>query len=536
MLAQLCASASPCHRGAPLVSASLGPDEVTRLTDPMVMRAQTRIGRVLKEKWRLDVLLGVGGMAAVYAATHRNGSRVAIKVLHPELSTNHQVCMRFLREGYVANAIGHDGAVRIADDDVAEDGSAFLVMELLDGETLEDRRIRCGGRLDEDEVLWLADQMLDVLAAAHAKGIIHRDIKPENVFLTRTGQVKVLDFGIARLREATSKSTATVSGATMGTPAFMSPEQARGLWEEVDGRSDLWAVGATMFNLLTGTLPHEGRTTNEQLLHAMTKEPPPLESVLPSATPAVCHVVNRALAFEKDRRWRDAGRMQEGVLSAYHDRFGKPITTSPRIVVPESVPNRTLANSPVAAVIPRLPTTGQPVEAARNATTASGSAARGQKTLAIVLGAAAALVVTMTAAVWIIVSVVRRDVGTPAVAVPTEVPVLTVPTVVTVPAAESTGTAPVPAASSASAPPAPPVIAATDLPIAATQAPQRALETPPATPSATFTAAPLLTAPSARATASATVATPATAAPANCNPPYTIDRVTGKKHFRAECL
>ncbi len=220
------------------MSDSLGPDEVTRLTDPMVMRAQTRVGQVIKEKWRLDVLLGVGGMAAVYAATHRNGSRVAIKLLHPELSTHHQVRARFLREGYVANAVGHDGAVRVTDDDIAEDGSAFLVMELLDGETLEDRRVRCGGQLGEDETLWLADQLLDVLAAAHAKGVIHRDIKPDNIFVTRAGQVKLLDYGIARLREVTSKSTATVSGATMGTPAFMSPEQARALWDEVDARSD----------------------------------------------------------------------------------------------------------------------------------------------------------------------------------------------------------------------------------------------------------------------------------------------------------
>src|SRR5579863_5009689 len=109
-------------------------DDVTELLDPLVVRARQRLGQVLREKWRLDVLLGVGGMAAVYAATHRNGSRVAIKLLHPELSTNHQVRTRFLREGYVANAVGHEAAVRVTDDDIAEDGSAFLVMELLDGE------------------------------------------------------------------------------------------------------------------------------------------------------------------------------------------------------------------------------------------------------------------------------------------------------------------------------------------------------------------------------------------------------------------
>ena len=517
------------------MSDSLGPDDVTRLTDPMVMRAQTRVGQVLKEKWRLDALLGVGGMAAVYAATHRNGTRVAIKVLHPELSTHHQVRTRFLREGYVANAVGHEGAVRVTDDDVAEDGSAFLVMELLDGETLEDRRIRSGGQLDEDEVLSLADQLLDVLIAAHAKGVIHRDLKPDNVFVTRTGQVKVLDFGIARLREVTSKSTATVSGATMGTPAFMSPEQARALWDEVDGRSDLWAVGATMFNLLTGRVVHEGRTTNEQLLHAMTKESPALESVLPSATPAVCHVVNRAVAFEKDRRWPDAQRMQEAVRHAYYDRFGKPITTSPRLVVPESVPNRTLANIPIPLVplAPRLPTTNQPVEAARNATTVSGTRSRTQLAAVLVAGVVA-LGVTVTAAVWVVFAV-HRGTATSTDSVPSEMPVMADPPAVS-------AWAPPPAASSVPTALSPPVIAATDLPIAATQAPpaQPVAQDPAPTSRTAVTAAPqiALAPPVATFTAhpTASSAVPATGKPASCNPPYTIDRATGKKHFKAECL
>ena len=492
------------------MSDSWGPDEVTRLTDPMVMRAQTRVGQVLKEKWRLDVLLGVGGMAAVYAATHRNGSRVAIKVLHPELSTHHQVRTRFLREGYVANAVGHEGAVRVSDDDVAEDGSAFLVMELLDGETLEDRRTRCGGTLGEDEVLSVVDQLLDVLAAAHEKGVIHRDIKPDNIFVTRTGQVKLLDYGIARLREVTSKSTATVSGATMGTPAFMPPEQARALWDEVDARSDLWAVGATMFNLLTGQVVHDGRTPNEQLLHAMTKEPAPLASVLPSATPAVCHLVDRALSFEKNRRWNDATRMQEALRSAYHDRHGKPITTSPRLVVPESVPNRTLGNLPIP-LVPRLPTTGQPVATSRSSTTVSGSPSRNHLAV-VLLGSFAALVVSVTAIVWVM-SVVHGGTPTTIASAPPLMP--EPPTLSAVPLS-------VPAASVAPTTPAPAV--ATDPPPAAPQ-------TPPLSA--------VVTTPAPRATAGSLPATRARAASTttpSCDPPYTLDRATGKKHFKAECL
>jgi serine/threonine-protein kinase len=465
-------------------------------------------------------------MAAVYAVTHRNGSRAAVKVLHAELSTHHEVRTRFLREGYVANAVGHEGAVRITDDDIAEDGSAFLVMELLDGETLEDRRVRCGGQLGEDEVLWLADQLLDVLAVAHAKGVIHRDLKPENVFVTRLGQVKVLDFGIARLREVTSKSTATVSGATMGTPAFMSPEQARALWDEVDARSDLWAVGATMFNLLTGQLVHDGRTTNEQLLSAMTKEAPPLASVLPSATPAVCQLVDRALSFEKDRRWRDAGRMQDAGRTAYHDRFGRLITTSPRLVVPASVPDRTLASNPAAAVLPRLPTTGQPVASAHLATTVSGRPSRGQMTA--ILAAGAAMLPVAITLVWV-ASTMRHHSPTSAASPPSEVPVASE-------LAPATTSAPFSTPSSGPIPSSLPAIAATDLPTAAPDALPRSTASPSSTLRATSTSPPAMTTPTPHPTPTTAATFPSVAAPPNCNPPYTLDRATGKKHFKAECL
>jgi serine/threonine-protein kinase len=216
------------------------------LSPEVIQRARARVGTTLSGKWRLERLLGIGGMAAVYAAQHRNQKRVAIKLLHPEMSVDEGVKTRFLREGYVANSVDHPGAVAVFDDDVSDDGAAFLVMELLSGETLEDRAEHHNGTLPLGEVLSLTDQLLDVLGSAHERGIIHRDIKPENLFLTTNGELKVLDFGIARLRELSMPPDGSTGvGTFMGTPAFMSPEQARGRWGEVDFRSDVWAIGAT---------------------------------------------------------------------------------------------------------------------------------------------------------------------------------------------------------------------------------------------------------------------------------------------------
>ncbi|HXU82321.1 MAG TPA: protein kinase, partial [Polyangia bacterium] len=282
--------------------------------DWLLVSAQARVGQVLNGKWRLDQLLGIGGMAAVFAATHRNGNRVAVKMLHPHCVANDAIRSRFQREGYVANMIDHVGAVRVLDDDRSEDGGVFLVMELLEGETLEER-IKRRGRLPAEEALGIVYHLLETLAVAHGKGVVHRDIKLDNVFITRAGEVKVLDFGIARLAEASWQNSAdrTRTNATMGTPAFMAPEQALGRSSEVDAKTDLWAVGATLFKLLTARNVHEATTINEQLVNAATKPAPPLRSVLPGAAPALAGVVDRALAFAKADRWPEARAMQEAM-------------------------------------------------------------------------------------------------------------------------------------------------------------------------------------------------------------------------------
>jgi serine/threonine-protein kinase len=298
-----------------------------------IERIRRRVGSVIRHKFRLDRLLGIGGTASVYEATHRNGSQVALKVLHPEYARFEGVRTRFLREGYMANLVAHPGVVRVIDDDDDDEGrTVFLVLELLSGETLEERAKRLGGRLPVGEALVLAGWLLEVLVAAHEKGIVHRDIKPANLFLTTGGELKVLDFGIARLLDG---SGATRSGEVLGTPAFMSPEQANGRVREVDGRSDVWSAAAVVFTLLTGSHVHGGATASEQLIYAGTQEARRIESIAPWISRDIALVVNRAMAFNKESRWPSAGDMRDALRST--STFAAiQSSTPPPIAVPAS--------------------------------------------------------------------------------------------------------------------------------------------------------------------------------------------------------
>jgi eukaryotic-like serine/threonine-protein kinase len=285
--------------------------------------ASTRVGRTLNDRWRLDSLLGVGGMASVYAATHRNGNRVAIKILHPELSGYEELKERFLEEGYAANNVAHPGVVAVYDDGTSEDGCVYLVMELLDGETLQARWQRMPFAFSPRDILALGDQILEILEAAHSKGIVHRDIKPDNIFRTRDGRIKLLDFGIAH-NEHSRRTQRTRAGSAMGTPAFMPPEQALGHADRIDGRTDLWALGATLFWLVSGRFVRTEGTANEELLQAMTQPAPALRTVAPYAPADMAHVIDGALAFEKHDRFPDASAMRVAVWQAYAALYSYP--------------------------------------------------------------------------------------------------------------------------------------------------------------------------------------------------------------------
>ena len=272
--------------------------------------ARERLGQVLRDRWLLEQTLGVGGMAAVYAARHRNGARAAIKLLHGPLRDDNVMKERFLREAYLANTVGHPGIVRVLDDDEDPNLGPFLIMELLEGESI-DELFKRKVQLPLDRVLDMADQVLDVLAVAHDKGIIHRDLKPANLFLCRDGQVKVLDFGIARLlHDQAARLTAT--GMMVGTPAYMSPEQARTSGKMVDGRSDLFSLGATMFRILSGRHTHVGKLA-QLIVQVATERAPKLATFAPQVPEAVCQIVDRAVEFEPDRRYSTARDMQGDV-------------------------------------------------------------------------------------------------------------------------------------------------------------------------------------------------------------------------------
>ena len=282
--------------------------------DPVVSLAKARVGSALNAKWTIERLLGVGGMASVYAARHRNGSRAAVKVLSPKLAAIGDIHDRFLKEGRIANAVDHPARVRVLDDDVSDDREPFLVMELLEGRTLEDHLVARGGKISAEEILAIIDPVLDLLAHCHAVGIVHRDIKPGNVFLTNEGDVRVLDFGIARMREhASGKQGGTLAGTTLGTPAYMSPEQALGRVDAIDGRADIFSVGACMYTSLTGTHVHTGPTAEAAVVHAATKQAPSIGRKLPDLPAEVIALVDKALAFDREDRWPDAGAMRAEV-------------------------------------------------------------------------------------------------------------------------------------------------------------------------------------------------------------------------------
>jgi eukaryotic-like serine/threonine-protein kinase len=299
---------------------------VTDATGPILKRGRRRVGTSLRRgKYALEALIGAGSTSAVYEASHRNGARVAIKLLHEELSQSEALRARFLREGYLANKVQHPGLVRVLDDDVDDDGATFLVMELVKGSTVE-AEWEAGDRLlAPTRVVDIALALLDVLQPVHAAGLVHTDIKPSKLFLTSGySQLKLLDLGIARLlleeRQTNDK--------TVGTPGFVAPERAAGRLRDIDARTDLYSVGALMFALLSGHVLHEARTPKEAMALAAKRPAPAMREACPGVPSAIAQVVDVALCFEKERRWSTALEMRAGLDHAA--RFASRLPSVPK--------------------------------------------------------------------------------------------------------------------------------------------------------------------------------------------------------------
>jgi serine/threonine-protein kinase len=259
--------------------------------------------------------IGAGGMGQVYRAVHPDiGSRVAIKVLSHECSQNRDLVERFFAEARAVNVIRHEGIVNVLDLSSLPDGRPYIVMEHLDGEALS-ALIRRRGALPFGSLAYLMLEVLDALRAAHEKGIVHRDLKPDNVFVTPAGHAKVLDFGIAKLKpELGAMSDGTRTGSLLGTPHYMSPEQAMG--RQADARSDLYAVAVILYEGFTGRRPFDAPTLYELLKQQVEQYPPPPTSLRPDLPPALEHVLRRGLDKDPAQRFQSAAELAAALASA----------------------------------------------------------------------------------------------------------------------------------------------------------------------------------------------------------------------------
>jgi serine/threonine-protein kinase len=291
--------------------------------------------------FRVTRKLGAGGMGVVYEAHDEKLRRtVALKVLPPEYTKNEERRSRFLREARSAAAVTHANIATVYE--VGEDGDRiYIVMELVEGVTL--RKKLAGGALTVRETVTLGKQIAKALARAHEKGVIHRDLKPDNVMVTKDGEVKLLDFGLAKLREVAEEGAPTASvleqeetsshvtqeGRVLGTPGYMSPEQATG--KPVDRRTDLFSLGVVLYEMLSGARPFGSGSTMEVIIATSRDEPKPIAELAPDAPEELCAIVNRCLAKSAADRYETAASLVEALDGVAVDTSGsKPGVPAPR--------------------------------------------------------------------------------------------------------------------------------------------------------------------------------------------------------------
>jgi serine/threonine protein kinase len=299
--------------------------------------AESYTGALLAGKYRVGALIGTGGMGAVYEAEREDlgHMKVAIKVMLSLARGRDDLFARFRREAEAVAAIDHPNIVRVLDFQAPPGEPPFLVMERLHGAPLG-TVLAAEGSLTAERTAFVASQVLAALSAAHGANIVHRDLKPDNVFLTTMSGmadiVKLLDFGIAKMLGAALDSKLTQTGTVMGTPAYMSPEQARGA--DADPRSDLYAVGCLMYEALSGRAPYAGENYNALLFAVQQAAPVPLFARCPALDPALAAVVERAMARDVNVRFQSAAKMADALAPWLVPKSMPPRSASPLAFAP----------------------------------------------------------------------------------------------------------------------------------------------------------------------------------------------------------
>jgi serine/threonine protein kinase len=310
------------------------------------------VGTVLDGQYQIESLLGKGGMGAVYLARHiLLGDRVAIKILPPEVRNNAEWLRRFRREGQAARRFRHANAVTVYDLRTASDNTIYMVMEYVEGHTL-DAELRKRGRFTAAEAFEVLEPIMSVLNTAHAMGVVHRDLKPENIMIGKTqtdGEtpIKLLDLGIAKMREiagvdSTGTTELTMAGQVLGTPYYMSPEQwgeiSRDGNPEIDGRTDLYSLGLVAYQMISGARAYSANTLHELRREHINVKPPPLVEKIPDVPRGFSDAIDRAISKDRDDRQATAGEFALQLRAGLNDQPGHAPSgkTYPDIPRPDS--------------------------------------------------------------------------------------------------------------------------------------------------------------------------------------------------------
>jgi serine/threonine protein kinase len=352
-----------CQRSYPASFANC-PQDGARLTESL----EWSEGTVIRGKYRIQVKIGEGGMGAVYRAIHMHfNESCALKVMAPVLANDAALVKRFGREAIIARKLRHKNAVKVEDFDETEDGRPFIVMEYIEGQSLKSL-MTVAGPLPVSRACSIIKQAAAALDAAHQLGLIHRDIKPDNIVLVvSNGEeiAKVLDFGIAKIRDTTNNSTSgmalTATGMVIGTPPYMSPEQARGADSEgIDGRSDIYSLGVVMYQMLTGILPLRGDTPLDMLFAQIQTPPTPIQEARPGLriSAQVGAVVMKCLEKDPARRPQSGRELIEELELCEKAQPASPLGQSPKDFSESTTIADTPARFPRATQFPSATTFG----------------------------------------------------------------------------------------------------------------------------------------------------------------------------------